>query len=817
MIQVHCMPSSIRNLVILVIASVSTLNAATKDAGKIPDFTKGDRMPSGANHDWNLGPTGARGWIYSNRLETTQARQILVTQVDKGSPSDGVLEVGDVILGVGRERFSYDPRTELGKAVGMAESDGGLLRLIRWRHGELDTASIGLPVLGAYSPTAPFDCTKSRKIFDLGCDALAKRMTTQRRQRNAIVRAINTLALLASGRDEFLPIIKEQVRWAASYSDVEGRSLCAWYYGPINMLVAEYTLATGDKTFLPDLKRITMEVVNGQSAVGSWGHRFARPDGRLNGYGMMNAPGLPLTTSLILAREAGVTDPKLDTAIQKSARLMRFYVGKGCVPYGDHHPWMETHDDNGKNGIAAIMFNMLGDGEAAAFFSQMSVASHNGEREMGHTGNFFNLLWAMPGVALSGPHASGAWMREYGWYYDLARRWDGTYQHQGPAQPNADSYDDWDATGAYLLAYAQPLRRIHLAGKTIGTVTEVNSTKANDLVADGRGYSHRLKDSIYADRSVAELFESLTSWSPVVRGRAANALAKREGDFVRRLLELLTSSDLHSQLGACQAFELLKRRAAPAVPELRKTLQCNELWLRVKAADALAAIGDAARPAVPELLAMLGQEDIEADPRGMQQRYLCFALFDRRNGLLKGRLDGIDDDALYTAVRAGLGNEDGRARGALSTVYQNLSYQGIEPLLPAVYRAVVEPAPSGTMFADGIRLSGLEILAKHRIQEGMPLCMEVMELDRWGAKKRIPACLRAMQVYGGAANRYLPALRSMQDDIDDKPIAELLKQTIAKIAADSNPAALRPLPVKSEPIKLRGRVGRPFNSRSREP
>ena len=30
-----------------------------------------------------------------------------------------------------------------------------------------------------------------------------------------------------------------------------------------------------------------------QSAVGSWGHKFALPDGRLGGYGMMNSPGLP--------------------------------------------------------------------------------------------------------------------------------------------------------------------------------------------------------------------------------------------------------------------------------------------------------------------------------------------------------------------------------------------------------------------------------------------------------------------------------------------------------------------------------------------
>ena len=40
-----------------------------------PDFTKGDPIPEGADHDWNLGATGARGWMYSDKLVTTDARR----------------------------------------------------------------------------------------------------------------------------------------------------------------------------------------------------------------------------------------------------------------------------------------------------------------------------------------------------------------------------------------------------------------------------------------------------------------------------------------------------------------------------------------------------------------------------------------------------------------------------------------------------------------------------------------------------------------------------------------------------------------------
>ena len=47
------------------------------------------------------------------------------------------------------------------------------------------------------------------------------------------------------------------------------------------------------------------------------------------------------------------------------------------------------------------------------------------------------------------------------------------------------------------------------------------------------------------------------------------------------------------------------------------------------------------------------------DPRGMEQRYLTFALFNRRGGLLGNSLDGVDRDLLMKAVQ-GRVTESGR-------------------------------------------------------------------------------------------------------------------------------------------------------------
>ncbi len=674
--------------------------AAPQRQMTLPDFTKGEAIPSGAKHDWNLGATGARGWMYCDKMVTADARQIAITKVENGSPAEGVLLVGDVILGVGGKPFSYDPRTEFGKALTTAESvtGGGKLTITRWRAGKTEEAAVKLPVLGSYSVTAPYDCPKSKQILEQGCKALAARIAETSSRQDPIPRSLNTLALLASGNPAYLPLVKKEAQWAADFS---ADAMQTWYYGYVMMLLAEYLMATSDQSVMPGLKRLALEAAKGQSAVGSWGHGFAVPDGRLGGYGMMNSPGLPLTISLVMARAAGVKDPAVDRAIELSTRLMRFYIGKGAVPYGDHHPWTESHEDNGKCGMAAVLFNLLSEKKGAEFFSSMSIASHGSERDTGHTGNYFNILWSLPGVAQSGPNATGAWMKEFGdWYFDLARCWDGSFHHQGPPEMDHDSYEGWDATGSYLLAYAMPLKKLFLTGKRLGVAPQLDAAAAQARIIDGRGWSNKDRNSAYDRLGGDQLLECLTSWSPIVRERAAMALARRKDAPIPPLLEMLNSPSLEARYGACQALIALGRRAEPAMGSLQKSLADKDLWLRIKAAEALAKIGAPAMQTVPELLELLAHVDTENDPRGMQQRYLSFALFDAHGGMLSRSLDGVDLESLYKAVSAGLKNQDGRARGSIGSVYRNLSAKDIKPTFRRI-DALTRLAFSGLIFRSG--------------------------------------------------------------------------------------------------------------------
>ncbi|MFN0074955.1 MAG: DUF6288 domain-containing protein [Prosthecobacter sp.] len=766
--------------------------------GKVPnpDFTKGDTIPAKAKHDWNLGATGLRGWIYTNEFVTYEARQVAVTKVEKRSPSDGVINVGDVILGVGGKAFAYDPRTELGKALTAAEAGDGNFKLTRWRAGATTEVVVKLPPLGSYSVTAPYDCPKSKRILEAGCKALAKRMEqADYTKQDPIPRSLNALALLASGEEEYMPLIRREARWAADFTT---DSYQTWYYAYVIMLLSEYHTATGDDAVMPGLKRLALEAAEGQSKVGSWGHRFAKPDGRLSGYGMMNAPGLPLTISLIMARQTGLKEPAVDLAIERSSRLLRFYIGKGAVPYGDHMPWLENHEDNGKCGMAGVMFNLLGEKNGAYFFSRMSLAAHGAERDGGHTGNYFNILWSMPGVALAGPQATGAWMKEFGaWYFDLARAWDGEFRHLGPPEPGLDSYHDWDATGGYLLAYAMPLKKIMLTGKQASTAPQVDATAAQAIIQDGRGWDNKDRFSAYDKLSPKALLECLASWSPVVRERAAMALARRKPPFpMDALIKLLESPDLNTRYGACEALQRLGGHSAPAVDALITQLSEKDIWLRIKATEALCKIGEPAAKALPVLLRMLPEIDTMNDPRGMQQRCFSAAIFDRGGQMLK-LLAMADQAALSKAVQAGLQNQDGHARSIISSVYKTLSLEQIKPLFPAIYQAIITPAPSGEMFAEDVRIEGLRVLAKHRVKEGIDACVKyAMSQNPWSSENRTPEIMEIILTYGTHAKAVVPELEKVahyfeKDEKDFPPNlmikkANSVRDTIAAINASTD-------------------------------
>ena len=131
--------TSLRVLLILLAVTVHDPAVAAESA---PDLTR--QSPLDRELTYNLGATGLRGWIYSKPAthfdglqgRTTDAsRQILVTHVGVGSPADGVVQVGDVIVGTEGREFAGDARKELARELECpADLMGDSAQMNMWLH-----------------------------------------------------------------------------------------------------------------------------------------------------------------------------------------------------------------------------------------------------------------------------------------------------------------------------------------------------------------------------------------------------------------------------------------------------------------------------------------------------------------------------------------------------------------------------------------------------------------------------------------------------------------------------------------------------------
>jgi hypothetical protein len=422
----------------------------------------------------------------------------------------------------------------------------------------------------------------------------------------------------------------------------------------------------------------------------------------------------------------------------------------------------------------------------------MATAAYD-EREHGHCGNLWNMLWALPGASHGGPLATGAYLKEQDWYYELARNWKGgfVYQKIEPGDEN-DNYTNWDLTGAYLLSYGLPLKGLYVLGKKPSVVPPLKAGEVKEVIAAGRDRYPVNGKNGYDRRKTEELLAGLSSWSPTVRMRSAQALGRREGDFAPALQRLLAGSDRCGRYGACLAIVDLGSRADAAAPMLRSLLKDPDPWMRSLACSALAGLGPQARKAsVNDLLALAASKN-PSDPRGMAHRAVAAALFDPnpdlwQPGVLHHSLEGVDRRLLYPAMESLLQNDDALARYGLAPYLNQLTDRDLAVVLPLIVTAIEEMAPSDEMFADGIRTAGLDLLSRLHIREGMGLCVSTIEF-RWGndVQKR----LEYLKRYGVHAKEVLPQLRKKCEGTAPPEALKAINKCIADIEVSNDAPTL---------------------------
>ncbi|MEI6674340.1 MAG: DUF6288 domain-containing protein [Verrucomicrobiota bacterium] len=800
-------------------------------------------------------------------LQTAQSRQILVTVASTpGSPTLAVDDVilgvkagGGADLSYPADAFASDCRKAFGWAICDAETavNAGVIRVLRWRAGTINSVAITLPanVRASYANTSPYLCDKSTQILANARSLLVSQLLADPNFLSTNYGgAITGLALLAGvpagvtqAEQDTYAAVQTRLRAFAQALAPANLTLTGcdtWNWGYIGIFLSEYYLRTvadnsPDNSVLHGINEYTVGLAKGQSKYGTFGHGGAEKhaDGSLHGsiswYGPVNSAGIPANVAIVMGKKAlqlaiaagapgapAAMDPEIDPAIERGSNFFGWFVNKGAIPYGEHEPYGDGHASNGKDEMCAVLFGLQGKRSVEAeFFARMSVAGCTG-REYGHTGQGFSYLWGAMGANMGGITAVAEYLKTIRWHLDLERRTDGSFVYDGGEQYGggtttgstylgACGYNAVNPTASYILTYALPLQRLYITGKNLA-VAPLTSDKVANAIAASTFKQDCTNQTAYP---VSRLMAALSEYDPAMRSNAATELARRTlttGE-VASLIVMAEGSNTNARMGACETLGALKdTRALPVLARrLDKTLE-PEPWVRGKASNALKNFGSAASEQLAPMLTAMAANATDPevivwdDPIQIANGYLAKTLFQDLSGTTNALSGTARTTLLYPALRAGLKQPDGMARMYLGGfIENNLTLDDVKAVAPSLVAAAARRSPADRMFSDVIRYNALKTLAKYKIEEGIPLCLEVKE-QTWHGDDWAPFDLLST-AYRGAAKDALPTLYKWQEHIPQftadgsiggccpgrlPNIINHIASTIAAIENDASPPTL---------------------------
>ena len=815
-------------LLISLLATTQLASAARPKPSAEPDFTKGESLVLGRKNrptPWALGATGAFANIYYR-----DPRQIQITTVVDGSPAHGKLKAFDVILGVKSPlvkskhktgvagMFNSEARKALSAAITEAEKKNGKLVLNIWRSktelvevplekvyprrrdlakarkagkkhfkpvlvkpisGKKLSVTLTLPVKGAFSRTSPWNCKKTGTLIEDAAKYITKRNVGKGSA--GIANYIDALGLLATGEKKYIVSVRDFARKKAKECeplDIMEKGIKSWDGGYLNLFLTEYYLITKDEVVLPGIKALSTMLAYGQSGVGTWSHGMAAV--KLNGlygpscsYGAMNSCSVVCAMSLVLAQKCGIITKPVNDAVERSRMFYEFYVDKGTIPYGDHKP-AHNHDDNGRNSMAAVFFDLLGNKKATTYYTRMTLASHN-RREVGHTGHFFGTQWGAIGASRGGPSASNSFIKNTRWFTELERRPEGNSVYQYQLKIDSHKYVRWSTTGQRLLQHCLPRKALYITGKGSSCITPFTDEEVK-AVADAATFNPK-------GLSVKELMTALSSWSLVVRQSAAEELGRRDDNLVEELLIMMDSSSRFERYGACTALRYCGRGSEKVVDKIVSKIESDkDISFQFFAVYALRmlpekrgekpeyphALGSVVNKAAPALLKLAAKKNPQGDPMQKLSGFIADLLLggrrtDKSGFYPSGRgSEELDGKLLVPAMKAWLANPNGGVRSTASSVYKHASEENLKLLWPDIYYSTIHAAPSGVMFSGGVRADGLNIIAQNRFKEGIDMSLDYLYMDGWGKYKRPPAAFYALSHYGAHIKPYLEEMRTKE-------------------------------------------------------
>ncbi|MBT3199289.1 MAG: hypothetical protein HN350_05185 [Phycisphaerales bacterium] len=278
----------------------------------------------------NVGPTGLRA-----RITHEHPAYFTIKFVFDKSPAAGKITAGDIVIGANGKimttphRFSrrsptwQGPMTGMAKLIEESQSKDGKLNLIVWPGGDKakqKTVTLQLKPVGQFSPTYPFNCSRSDKLIKSLCDFLAREYKRDGKFLSRThTHSTCVLALMASGDRRYAPIIKKCVSAYVSkrYSPDNGGGFPVWGWGYDGIVMGEYYLLTKDRSLIPAAASLAKAFELGQDyRSGGYSHKpfpFIQKriaSGGAKGYGAMSQPGGLAMIAMSLFEQAGLANSK---------------------------------------------------------------------------------------------------------------------------------------------------------------------------------------------------------------------------------------------------------------------------------------------------------------------------------------------------------------------------------------------------------------------------------------------------------------------------------------------------------------------------
>lgn len=734
-----------------------------------------------------LGPTGLAGSISGNSIQ--------VSDVAEGSPAHQKIKKGDVIVGIGGQKFTGDIRKLFAAAINAAETQeaGGKLPLLL-SGGK--TVELQLEVLGAYGKIAPYQCAKTDLIVKRGAEYLANEINESLRNQgsyNSGPTHTALLGLMATGEREYINLVEKAIQASDILKPDEKvieeqlageRSMgpVGWQWGYHCILLGEYYLLTGDRSVLPALKTYAVSLARGQDAGGLWGHRMAVA-GRLPGYAQMNQSSLSSFLGLLMARKCGIDDPDLNQGIAKTYAYYATYIGRGGFNYGVHGPDIKRFNNNGMSGLAAMCMALANNQEGVRFFSGLSATAYD-NLEQGHASNFFNPLWTPLGASLSGPEVTHRFFMESQWYFTNYRAWDGSFLRS----PGRERRRSGSQTGLALLTYCLPRKVLFITGREQDPSLWLPGDAATEVL--------QMSKIDYPSKSVDELLALFESPFPQVRIKAVWTLRDRSPEFLPQVVRLLENGTPRQRESALQYFgyQCPPEQAHPQIGRVGAILrnQHEDPELRAQAAAMLASHGEAAYDYYNDMLQLVvddepGDHFQDVDQSvGKSLNTLCSTPY--AAGLVK------DKPLFYAAAQKLIEHKRQHARSAGIKMLAEIPREDFPLMAESIVNIIEDQDNTYHSYHSWQSTIGpaIEILSHLRIKEGLDYAAGIFDREggKWGFKVRMFCA--SLPNYGANAKEVLAKVQTDKRlaNIEDGRFRGMWQKMVKAIEEDPSPDEL---------------------------